>query len=586
MELEFKRGEDNMANNFINPKEQKRLNEQIIKNIMDSVDATVQQHKNQGLERNKAFSDYFLSKNNAYIEDLTSQKNNILNASTNWNSFVEKMNQEREKAIKRFDKKNEDIFSERIQLLSNPDKAIQQFAQNRSSIEAMGLPKRILNLLSQGRDIKDIINKKEIERITETQNINKKIKEAQKTGKSIEINKKLFDSLDNLSSKGMLTEDYLIKALSAMQNNGMTGKMSAEQRKEILDPIGQTSVSEKEIERNNITGGNGQFQALYNRYIAKNRRALKLQAQKTKAQDYFGVERELQAPQNANWTVSNPRKEQLAQLKKVDPKSHAHITSGVASYTDKNFYFDKQDKSAMPSMDVEVLKSIDEKLGKITLTEAQKQASSIKYNIDTKTLANAKKLIAIDFETIGEKGQSNFAPTQMGIYNIGGKGKPQEYFFKLEGESRKYIEDAISKAKNKEILTEGEKRSLMWLRDIKEEQVGKSKRLKALHREIPKDADVLSYMTEIEEGAARLIGKSGTGNVFSNRITYSQANLKGKLEKAGWNPNKPSETQIVGHNIGLFDLKVFGNKGMSFDEGYLDTLDIALQLYKVGVSKK
>ena len=309
------------------------------------------------------------------------------------------------------------------------------------------------------------------------------------------------------------------------------------------------------------------------------------EVQLRKAEEFFGKQSKLHGTKTSDFKVINTHDNYMRKLERENPEAYGHVTSGVSSHIKSVGFQERVDRGSLPELKMEELGKINQQLNNLQTKVEQKKVEYSKY--DTKKL-EGKKYAAMDFETIGVKGQKNFAPTQMAIMQLGEKGKgqlPQEYFFRLNSETQKYIDTALAKATGSQELSADERRSLLWLRDIKESTDGKS--LIASHERITKDMQVQDYLSEIKKGYDLLT----SAKEYSNVRDYSKEEMAKILEangmltvsqKGGQTRYRAGKVKALGHNIGNFDLEIFRQLGLPYDTDFFDTLSFARDYYKIG----
>ena len=309
------------------------------------------------------------------------------------------------------------------------------------------------------------------------------------------------------------------------------------------------------------------------------------EVQLRKAEEFFGKQSKLHGTKTSDFKVINTHDNYMRKLERENPEAYGHVTSGVSSHVKSVGFQERVDRDSLPELKMEELGKINQQLNNLQTKVEQKKVEYSKY--DTKKL-EGKKYAAMDFETIGVKGQKNFAPTQMAIMQLGEKGKgqlPQEYFFRLNSETQKYIDTALAKATGSQELSADERRSLLWLRDIKESTDGKS--LIASHERITKDMQVQDYLSEIKKGYDLLT----SAKEYSNVRNYSKEEMAKILEangmltvsqKGGQTRYRAGKVKALGHNIGNFDLEIFRQLGLPYDTDFFDTLSFARDYYKIG----
>ena len=308
------------------------------------------------------------------------------------------------------------------------------------------------------------------------------------------------------------------------------------------------------------------------------------EAQLRKAEEFFGKQSKLHGTKTSDFKVINTHDNYMRKLERENPEAYGHVTSGVSSHVKSVGFQERVDRGSLPELKMEELGKINQQLNSL-----QNKVERVEYSKqDTKKLAGNKKYAAIDFETIGVKGQKNFAPTQMAIMQLGDKGKgqlPQEYFFRLNSETEAYIKTAIDKATSSHELTADERRSLLWLRDIKESADGKT--LMASHERITKDMQVQDYIKEIQRGYELLKSNKNYANVkdYTKKEMAKILTDNGMLttvQKGKTTHYQAGEVKALGHNIGNFDLEIFRQLGLPYNSDFFDTLSFARDYYKIG----
>lgn len=308
------------------------------------------------------------------------------------------------------------------------------------------------------------------------------------------------------------------------------------------------------------------------------------EVQLRKAEEFFGKQHKLHGTKTGEFKVTNTHDNYMRKLERENPEAYGHVTSGVSSHVKSVGFQERVDRSSLPELKMEELGKINQQLNSL-----QNKVERVEYSKqDTKKLAGNKEYAAIDFETIGVKGQKSFAPTQMAIMQLGDKGKgqlPQEYFFRLNSETEAYIKTAIDKATGSHELTADERRSLLWLRDIKESADGKT--LMASHERITKDMQVQDYIKEIQRGYELLKSNKNYANVrdYTKEEMAKILTDNGMLttvQKGKTTHYQAGKVKALGHNIGNFDLEIFRQLGLPYDTDFFDTLSFARDYYKIG----